>query len=166
MKRILLLFFVLFLTSYNLSSQCGDSAVYTSFRTKWNTKVEIFKESSWKLPEIDFEKAQADTFEIVHSIQRGGINMIISLTKKGCIKRLSLLVNKYENLDVQSLVAMTYLAEFFNHELNSSERQKTIEGLKKEAEEKKAAVSKPINKNTYLFEPGMIVNVLTIFIGS
>ena len=93
----------------------------------------MFKESSWKLPEIEFDKAQADTFEIVHSIQRGGINMIINLTKQRCIKRLSLLVNKYENIDVQSQVAMTYLLEFFNFELNSSERQKTIEALKKEA---------------------------------
>lgn len=166
MTRSLILLLTIFLASYNLSSQCGDSAIYKGFRGKWNKKVEIFKESSWQLPEIEFDKAQADTFEIVHSIQRGGINMIISLTKKGCIKRMSLLVNKYENLDVQSLVAMTYLAEFFNFELSSAERQKTIEGLKKEAEEKKLTVSKQVSKNTYVFEPGMIVNVLTIFIGS
>jgi hypothetical protein len=40
-----------------------------------------------------------------------------------------------------------------------------IEALKKEAELKKSPVSKQISKNTYLFEPGMIVNVLTVFIG-
>jgi|GEM_PF-3340275 len=165
MKKICLVLSILFGLNLTLASQCGDSAVYSGFRNKWNNKVEMFKESSWKLPEIEFDKAQADTFEIVHSIQRGGINMIINLTKQRCIKRLSLLVNKYENIDVQSQVAMTYLLEFFNFELNSSERQKTIEALKKEAELKKSPVSKQISKNTYLFEPGMIVNVLTVFIG-
>ena len=169
MKSFLVRLFILFIgfSSMNAQAQCSDSSiVYSSFRNKWNGKVEIFKEGTWKLPEVDFTKVKVDSFELLHPLQRSGINMIVNLTKKGCVRRVSLLAKKDENLDVQSLVAMIYLFEFFNHELNSSERQKLLDKLKTESEETKKPSSKQVGKNTYIYEPGLIVNVLTVFIGS
>ncbi|MBK9282887.1 MAG: hypothetical protein IPM51_01055 [Sphingobacteriaceae bacterium] len=164
--NLILAFFALFL-QFSMNAQCSDSSViYKSFKAKWNQKVEIFKEGTWKLPDVDFTKSKVDSFELLHTLQRSGINMIVNLTKTGCIKRVSLLAKKDENLDVQSLVAMIYLFEFFNHELSSYDRQKVLDGLKNESLENKKPSSKVAGKNTYVFEPGLIVNVLTVFIGS
>lgn len=151
--------------SGSMKGQCSDSSSFRRFRTKWNSAVEIFKEGTWKLPEVDFSHIKKDSFEISHPLQRSGINFLALLSRSGCIGRVSLLAKKDEDLDVQSMVAMMYLFEFFNHELTSADRHKLLQDLKTDAESGKKAAQKQIGRNLYIYEPGMIVNVLTVFIG-
>jgi len=147
-------------------SSCKDSSNYITFRTKWNNKVSIFKEASWKLPVIDFSKQKRDSFEMVQALIRTGLTFMSTITKTGCIKKVSLVVKKDESIEVQGLVATLYLSELFNHEAGSAERQKIIDEVKAEALKNKTIVSKKLGKNTYIFEPGMVVNVFTITLGN
>lgn len=156
--------------SFNYRSQttglCKDSSNYVTFRTKWNTKASIFKDASWKLPVIDFSKQKRDSFEMVQAFVRTGLTFMSTITKEACIKKVSLIVKKDDNIEVQGLVAMLYLSEILNYEANSADRQKVIDEMKAEGLRNKTVASKKLGKNTYYFEPGMVVNVFSISLGN
>jgi hypothetical protein len=158
-----LLFLFFAFTNY---SQCKDSTSdYLNFRGKWNKKVEIFRAGTWKLPPIDCSLQKRDSFEIVHPLERAGINYMSTLTKTGCVNKASILVKKADDLEIEGLVGMMLIIELFNPELNSNERQKVLSELKADSEAKKSYSTKAVGKNGYYYEPGLIVNVLTVVVG-
>lgn len=163
MKSIII---ALLIAPFGLNAQCKDSfSEYRKFREQWNKHVEIFKRGTWKLPEVDCAVQPRDSFDVVHPLERSGINFMTTLTKTGCISKASILAKKEDNLDVEGLVAMMYLLEFFNPELNDEQRQKTFDEMRTEAADKRSYVNKQVGKNRYVYEPGLIVNVLTVVVG-
>jgi hypothetical protein len=164
LKPLIILAFLF--SSGIIFSQCKDSLNdYLNFRGKWNKKVEIFRAGTWKLPPIDCSLQKRDSFEIVHPLERSGINFMSTLTKQGCVNKASILVKKEDDLEIEGLVGMMLIIELFNPELNSNERQKVLSELKADSEAKKSYSSKAVGKNGYYFEPGLIVNVLTVVVG-
>jgi hypothetical protein len=157
---------VLALVACTAKSQCGEADSYYGFHNRWNDNVGIFNEGGWKLPKIDFAKQKRDTIELVQQlVQHGGVTFFSMISKSSCIKKISLKVKKDTKIETEAVVGILYLYESFNPELNPDKRQKEFKELKAEAETKNAPATKKLGGNTYMYEPGTMVNVFTVELG-
>jgi hypothetical protein len=128
-KNILTLLVALFLT-IKVNAQCNNTVMYHTFRSNWNDKVNVIKDGTWKLPEIDFKKIKRDSFEMIHPLVQEGISFKATINKNGCISKAAIRGKIDDSLNVQGSLAMLYMIDLFNHELNNKERQKAFDDLK------------------------------------